>query len=61
MNHRGIALSNVLLLLRLRPEDSTVTQVAADVGGFFNLGRFAGEYLAMFGEHPSATLHRPAG
>jgi AraC-like DNA-binding protein len=48
-------------LLRLRPEDSTVTQVAADVGGFFNLGRFAGEYLAMFGEHPSATLHRPAG
>jgi AraC-like DNA-binding protein len=48
-------------LLRLRPEDSTVTQLAADVGGFFNLGRFAGEYLAMFGEHPSATLHRPVG
>jgi AraC-like DNA-binding protein len=48
-------------LLRLRPEDSTVTQVAADVGGFFNLGRFAGEYLAMFGERPSATLHRQAG
>jgi AraC-like DNA-binding protein len=47
-------------LLRLRPEDSTVTQVASDVGGFFHLGRFAREYLAMFGEHPSATLHRQA-
>lgn len=47
-------------LLRLRPGDSTVTQVAADVGGFFNLGRFASEYLAMFGEHPSDTLHRKA-
>jgi hypothetical protein len=48
-------------LLRLRPEDSTVTQVASDVGGFFHLGRFAREYLAMFGEHPSGTLHRQAG
>jgi AraC-like DNA-binding protein len=47
-------------LLRLRPEDSTVTQVASDVGGFFHLGRFTRDYLAMFGEHPSATLHRPA-
>ena len=47
-------------LLRLRPQDSTVTQVAADVGGFFHLGRFAREYLAMFGEHPSTTLHRQA-
>jgi transcriptional regulator GlxA family with amidase domain len=47
-------------LHRLRPEDSTVTQVAEDVGGFFHLGRFAREYLAMFGEHPSATLHRQA-
>jgi hypothetical protein len=48
-------------LLRLRPEDSTVTQVAEDVGGFFHLGRFAREYLAMFSEHPSATLHRQSG
>jgi hypothetical protein len=46
---------------RLRPEDSTVTQVASDVGGFFHLGRFAREYLAMFGEHPSDTLHRQTG
>jgi AraC-like DNA-binding protein len=47
-------------LLRLRPEDSTVTQVAADVGGFFHLGRLANEYFAMFGEHPSDTLRRRA-
>jgi AraC-like DNA-binding protein len=47
-------------LLRLSPEESTVTQVAADVGGFFHLGRFACEYLALFGEHPSGTLHRQA-
>ena len=26
-----------------------------------HLGRFAREYLAMFGEHPSDTLHRQAG
>jgi AraC-like DNA-binding protein len=45
-------------LLRLCPEGTTVTQVAMDVGGFFHLGRFAGEYLAMFGEHPSDTLRR---
>jgi AraC-like DNA-binding protein len=48
-------------LLRLRPEDSTVTQVAADVGGFFHLGRFAREYLAMFGEtRPPRCTTRPA-
>jgi AraC-like DNA-binding protein len=43
-------------LLRLGPRDSTITQVAADVGGFFHLGRFASEYLEMFGELPSSTL-----
>jgi AraC family ethanolamine operon transcriptional activator len=47
-------------LLRLRPEESTVTQVAADVGGFFHLGRFANEYFGMFGERPSDTLRRRA-
>ena len=34
---------------------ATVTQVATD-HGFFDLGRFAGKYKAMFGERPSDTL-----
>jgi AraC family ethanolamine operon transcriptional activator len=46
-------------LLRLDPEGTTVTEVAVDVGGFFNLGRMAREYHEMFGEHPSDTLRRP--
>lgn len=43
-------------LLRASPRDTTVTRVAAEAGGFFHLGRFAGDYLAMFGEHPVDTL-----
>jgi AraC-like DNA-binding protein len=43
------------------PRDTTVTRVAAEAGGFFHPGRFAGEYLAMFGEHPLETLRSPAG
>jgi AraC-like DNA-binding protein len=48
-------------LLCSRPQDTTVTRVAAEAGGFFHLGRFAGDYLAMFGEHPLDTLRSSAG
>jgi AraC-like DNA-binding protein len=47
-------------LLHSRPQDTTVTRVAAEAGGFLHPGRFAGEYFAMFGEHPADTLRSPA-
>jgi AraC-like DNA-binding protein len=37
---------------------TTVTEVAADFG-FWNFGRFSIQYKALYGENPSATLHRP--
>ena len=40
------------------PATATVAQIAMD-HGFWELGRFAGRYRALFGESPSASLLRP--
>ncbi|MCU1474619.1 AraC family transcriptional regulator [Amnibacterium sp.] len=45
-------------LLRSSPQRTTVTRVAQDVGGFVHMGRFAGDYLQAFGEHPGESLRR---
>jgi len=42
-------------LLGSEPGETTVTHVATDLG-FYHLSRFALDYCAAFGEHPSETL-----
>lgn len=47
------------LLLASTPEQTTVSRVAFDLG-FWDLGRFAGNYRELYGELPSTTLRKPA-
>jgi AraC-like DNA-binding protein len=66
--HLGMGAKHYLLLRRMHlvrralsestPADMTVTEIATRYG-FWQFGRLAVEYKALFGEAPSATLHRP--
>jgi AraC-like DNA-binding protein len=67
--HLGMAPKRYLLLRRMglarralreaMPDKTSVTAIGTRYG-FWELGRFAVEYQALFGESPSATLHRQA-
>jgi AraC-like DNA-binding protein len=54
---RRMNLARRALKLADRPS-ATVTDIATAYG-FWELGRFAVDYRSLFGEGPSATLHRP--
>ena len=64
----GLSPKRFLLLRRMRlarqalresaPTETTVTEIATRYG-FWQFGRFAGEFKALFGELPSALLARP--
>jgi AraC-like DNA-binding protein len=64
----GVSPKRYLLLRRMNlarqalrdssPATTTVTEIATQ-HGFWQFGRFAGEYKSLFGEAPSATLQRP--
>jgi AraC-like DNA-binding protein len=66
--HLGMSPKQYLLLRRMHlarrtlrnsaPTATTVTEIAAQ-HGFWQFGRFAGEYRSLFGELPSTTLGRP--
>jgi AraC-like DNA-binding protein len=68
MEHLGIGPIRYLWLRRMHlahhalvladAARETVTRIAT-ANGFIELGRFSVEYRALFGETPSATLHRP--
>ena len=45
-------------LLSRDPADTRIADIAVD-HGFWELGRFAGSYRAVYGERPSDTLKRP--
>ena len=67
--HLGMGPKRFLLLRRMNmvrralqestPMTSTITEIATRYG-FWQFGRLAAEYKALFGETPSATLARPA-
>ena len=65
--HLGMSPKRYLLLRRMALVRSSLREAVTDTTsvtdiamrfGFWNLGRFAVEYRALFGETPSATLHQ---